>query len=124
VKFATLLLCVLGLLMAQEGPERDGNFDVRFEPTAKVQSGVQVPFQINVMDARKKPLTNAKVTLQIDMLDHSRVQVFQAPSISPGVYIAKPVFPAAGDWNVYVQVRRNNEMSSRTIQFSVAESTP
>ncbi len=117
-------LCGFGLLLAQQGPERDGNFDIRFEPTAKLQTGVQVPFQINVKDARKQPPIGAKVTLQIEMLDHSRVKVFAAPALNPGVYIAKPVFPTAGDWNVYVEVRRSNEMSSRTIQFSVADSAP
>jgi hypothetical protein len=124
VKFVASLLCGFGLLLAQEGPARDGNFDIRFEPTAKLQTGVQVPFEIDVKDARKQPLTGAKVTLQIEMLDHSRVKVFQAPGLNPGVYIAKPVFPAAGDWNVYVEVRRSDAMTSRSIQFSVADSAP
>ena len=124
VKFVTLLFCGFGLLLAQQGPQRDGNFDIRFEPTAKLQTGVRVPFQIDVKDGRKQPLAGAKVTLQIGMLDGSRVQVFPAPALTPGVYISKPVFPAAGDWSVYVEVRRNDEMSSRAIQFSVADAAP
>ncbi len=121
MKFVALLLCAFGLLRAQQGPERNGNFDIRFEPWAKLQTGVQVPFQITVKDSLSKPLIGAKVTLQIEMLDHTRVKVFPAPSINPGVYMAKPIFPVAGDWNVYVEVRRANQMSARTIEFSVPQ---
>ena len=124
MKFVTLLLSVLGLMWAQQGPEPDGNFDIRFEPTAKLQAAVQVPFQITVRDARKQPLTDAKVTLQIETLDHNRVKVFRAAALDPGIYVAKPLFPVAGDWNVYVEVRRGEQMTSRTIQFSVSNSTP
>jgi hypothetical protein len=49
------------------------------------------------------------------------VQVFPAPAISTGVYMAKPVFPLAGEWNLYVEAHRNNEMSARTIQFNVPD---
>lgn len=122
VKFVAFLLWGFALL-AQDTPNRNGNFDIRFEPTAKLQTGVQVPFQINVKDARKQPVIDAKVTLQIEMPDHSHVKVFRAPATNPGVYIAKPIFPSAGDWDIYVEVRRDNGMSSRTIQFNVADST-
>ncbi len=118
MKLAALLICVFGLLLAQE---RDGNFDIRFEPTAILQTGAPVPFRIAVKDDLQKPLTQAKVTLQIEMPDHSHVQVFPASAINPGIYVAKPVFPVAGEWSVYVEVRRNNQMSARTIQFSVRD---
>ncbi len=118
MKFAALLLCTFGLLLAQE---REGNFEIRFEPTAKLQTGIEVPFQITVNDALHKPLPDAKVTLQIEMTDHSHVKVFPAPAINPGIYVAKPIFPISGEWNVYVEVRRNNAMTARTIQFSVPE---
>lgn len=118
MKFALLALCAFGLLVAQE---REGNFDIRFEPTAKLQTGVEVPFKITVNDALHKPLPDAKVTLQIETTEHTHVKVFPAPAITPGVYIAKPVFPVSGEWNIYVEVRRANEMSARTIQFSVPE---
>ncbi len=118
MKFAALLLCAFGLLLAQE---REGNFDIRFEPTAKLQTGVEVPFQITVNDALHKPLPDAKVTLQIETTDHSHVKVFPAPAINPGVYVAKPIFPVSGEWSVYVEVRRDNAMTARTIQFSVPE---
>lgn len=118
MKCIALLLCAFGLVTALE---REGNFEIRFEPTAKLQTGVQVPFEIHIADALHKPLIDAKVTLQIEMQDHTRTQVFPAPAISPGVYMAKPIFPLPGEWNVYVEAHRNNETSARTIQFNVPE---
>ncbi|MFL6465143.1 MAG: hypothetical protein ACJ73N_12130 [Bryobacteraceae bacterium] len=118
MKVLVLLLCAFSLLLAQE---REGNFDIRLEPTAKLQTGVQVPFTIAVRDARHQPLLNAKVTLQIETKDGTDVKVFQAPGTEPGIYIAKPVFPNSGEWSVYVEVRRDNAMSARTIQFQVSE---
>ena len=113
-----LFLCAFGLLLAQE---RDGNFDIRFEPTAKLQTGVQVPFTITVRDARHQLLPNAKVTLQIETKNGADVKVFPAPGTEPGTYIAKPVFPRPDEWSVYVEVRRDNAMSSRTLQYQVSE---
>lgn len=119
MKFAALLLCIFGLLVTAQ--EREGDFNIRFEPTGKLQTGVEIPFQITVTDALHKPLPDAKVTLQIETTDETHVKVFRASAINPGVYIAKPVFPMSGEWNVYVEVRRDNLMSARTIQFSVPE---
>jgi hypothetical protein len=118
VKCIALLLCAFGLLTAVE---REGNFGIRFEPTAKLQTGVEVPFEIRINDALHKPLPDATVTLQIEMPDHSHLKVFPALAVSPGVYIAKPIFPVAGEWNLYVQARRNDEMTARTILFNVPE---
>ncbi|MGI8962000.1 MAG: FixH family protein [Bryobacteraceae bacterium] len=118
MKCIALLLCAFDLLTAVE---REGNFEIRFEPSAKLQTGIEVPFEIRINDALHKSLPDATVTLQIEMQDHSQIKVFPAPAVSPGVYIAKPVFPVAGEWNVYVQAHRNNEMSARTIQFNVPE---
>jgi hypothetical protein len=118
VKCIALLLCAFGLLAAVE---REGNFEIRFEPVAKLQTGVQVPFEIHITDALHKPLTDAAVTLQIETPDHTHVKVFPAPAISTGVYMAKPAFPLAGQWNLYVEAHRNNEMSARTIQFNVPD---
>jgi YtkA-like len=118
VKCIALLLCAFGLLTAEE---REGNFEIRFEPTAKLQTGAQVPFQIHINDALHKPLHDAKVTLQIEMPDHTHSTVFPAPELTPGVYVAKPTFPLSGQWNVNVEAHWNNEMSARTIQFNVPE---
>lgn len=126
MKLAALLLFGLGLLFGQE---REGNFSIRFEPTATLQTGAPIPFQITVNDSDHKPLPDAKVTLQIEMANHTRVKVFPAPAAdpraNPGVYVAKPLFDAAGEWDVYVEVHRPNgrsdEMSARTIQFTVPE---
>jgi hypothetical protein len=118
VRCIALLLCAFGLLNAVE---REGNFEIRFEPTAKLQTGVDVPFEIHINDALHKPLIDATVTLQIEMPDHTHRQAFRAPATAPGVYLAKPIFPLPGEWNVYVEAHRNNEMSARTIQFNVPE---
>ncbi len=119
MKILALLTCAAGLLFAQERP---GNFDIRFEPVAKLQTGVQIPFQISVKDALGKPLPDAKVTLQIETTEHEHTKVFKAPATDPGVYMAKPVFPEAGQWSVYVEVRRNDQMTARTIEFNVPQS--
>lgn len=118
MKVLFLFVCALGVLLAQE---REGNFDIRFEPTAKLQTGVPVPFAITVRDARHQPLTNAKVTLQIETQDSTNVKVFPASAVNPGTYIAKPTFPSSGSWSIYVEVRRDNEMTARTIQFDVVK---
>lgn len=121
-----MLVCLAGLLFAQE---RDGNFSIRFEPTAVLQTGAPIPFQITVHDADHKPLIDAKVTLQIETLNGAHVKVFPAPPVDqraePGVYVAKPVFDVPGEWNVHVEVHHQNgswdEMSARTIQYSVPQ---
>jgi hypothetical protein len=126
VRLAALLLCALSFAAAQE---REGNFNIRFEPTAVLQTGAPIPFQITVRDADHKLLADGKVTLQIETTNHGDVKVYPAPPLdqraNPGIYIAKPVFPSAGEWNVYVEVHRQNgrwdEMSARTIQFNVPE---
>lgn len=118
MKTLALLLCAAGLLVSAE---REGNFVIRFEPTALLQANAPIPFQITVKDALQKPLIQATVTLQIETIDHKNTKVFKAPSIGDGVYMAKPVFPASGEWNVYVEVRRGDAMTARTIQFNVPE---
>lgn len=121
-----LFFCALALLFALE---REGNFSIRFEPTAVLQTGAPIPFQITVHDANHNPLANAKVTLQIETANHTHVKAFPAPvadqRANPGVYVAKPVFDVAGEWNVYVEVHHQNgawdEMSARTIQYNVPQ---
>ncbi|MBV9304393.1 MAG: FixH family protein [Acidobacteriaceae bacterium] len=119
MKSFALLLCALGFLTA--AAEREGNFNIRFEPTAKLQTGVQVPFEIHIKDALSQPLLDAKVTLQIETPAHEHMKVFPAPAVAAGVYVAKPVFPEAGEWNVYVEAYRSDQMSARMIQFNVPE---
>jgi hypothetical protein len=121
VKIIALLLFTFGMGFAQQTPPREGNFSIRFEPAVKLQTGVEVPFQITVKNAIRQPLTSAKVTLQIATPDGADVKVFPAPAMDPGVYMAKPIFPKSGEWNVLVEVRRADQVSSRTIQFTVAE---
>jgi len=113
-----MIVCAAGLMLGQL---RDGNLDVRFEPTAKLQTGAQIPFSIVVRDAVNKPFINAKVTLAIERQDHTSAKVYPASQLDPGTYMAKPVFPTAGTWNVTVDVRRDNQESNRSIEFSVPE---
>ena len=98
---------------------------MRFEPIAVLQAKVSVPFRINVVDAIGKPLTYASVDLEIARLDGSQPAKFKAPAEDeirmPGVYIAKPIFPESGQWNVTARVERQNLESNRTIQFSVQQ---
>ncbi|MBV9404494.1 MAG: FixH family protein [Acidobacteriaceae bacterium] len=125
MKIVLVLLLALAASSAQNAPEREGNFNIRFEPAAKLQTGAAVPFEITVTDALHKPLTQAKTTLQIGMVDGTNVKVFRAPEVDrvarPGIYIAKPVFPASGEYNIYVEVHRADQMSARTIQFTIPE---
>jgi hypothetical protein len=118
VKLLALLLLATGLVFAGE---RDGGFSIRFEPTAILQAGAPIPFQITVSDARHQPLAQAKVTLQIETDDHQKVQVFKAVGTTPGMYIAKPVFPEAGAWSIYVHVQFNDQFGERTIKFNVSD---
>jgi hypothetical protein len=117
VKAVALLLLAASLLIPAD---REGNFIIRFEPKAILQTGVQIPFEINVSDSLHKPVQQAKVTLQIETAEHKNVKVFPAPGTEPGVYVAKPIFAEPGEWSVYVEVHRGDQLSSRTIQFSVA----
>jgi hypothetical protein len=121
MKVLVLLLCAAGLLLSRV---REGHFTIRFEPTAVLQTNAPIPFNITVLDDLNKPLINATVTLQIETADHKYLKVYKAPSIGPGVYMAKPVFPVAGEWNVYVEAHWQDKMSGRTIQFNVPETAP
>lgn len=128
MKVALLLLCAAGLTIGQQGEERPGNFNVRFEPQAILQPSVKIPFQITVTDALNKPVIQANVTLQIETTDHQNVKVFKATMMSPGAYTALPVFPVAADYDVNVEVRRQNgryiDMTARTKQYTVATAPP
>lgn len=119
VKALALLLCAAGVCLAQG---HEVNFVIRFEPRAVLQANAVIPFEIRVNDDRHQPVIGATVTLQIETSQHTRVKVFNAPSVDQGVYIAKPVFPSSGEWSVYVEVNRNGQMSARTIEFNVPES--
>jgi hypothetical protein len=116
------LLAIVLLCAPLANPfEKEGNFGIRFEPMAVLQAGVPVPFHIHVEDALHKPVTDAKVTLQIETAEHKEVQKFKAPGIGEGVYVAKPVFPEAGEWNVLVEVYRDDQVSARSITYEVAD---
>lgn len=118
MRLFTLIVFFAAALLSDE---REGNFLIHFEPKAILQTDAPIPFEINVTDDLRKPLQQAKVTLQIETTDHQHVKVFPAPAVSPGVYMAKPIFPEAGEWSIYVEVHRNDQMTARTIKFSVSK---
>ena len=114
-----LLMCAASLAVAQN---HEGNFTIRFGPTAELQAKAEIPFAIHVTDARHNPVLNATVTLQIETQQKTQVSVYKATGTDPGVYVAKPVFPSKGEWSVYVEVHQGDRMSARTIDFHVPES--
>ena len=103
------------------GQERPGNFSIRFEPAVVLQANAPIPFAITVKDALRHPVTDAKVTLQVETQQRTQVTVFKASATEPGVYVSKPLFPSGGQWSVYVEVRRGDELSARSIDYSVPE---
>ena len=117
--FCSLLLAVLSVSVASP-QERDGNFTIRFEPTVVLQSQTEVPFSIVVIDPLRKAVDHARVTLQIKNHYGMDVKDFKATMTGPGSYVAKATFPNAGEWSVYVEVRRDQDLSARTILFQVA----
>ncbi len=115
------LIALLVLIASLAKPfDRDGNYLIRFEPMAVLQCGVPIPFHIKVEDGRNKPLTDARVTMQIETSDHKQVQVFKASAIGAGIYSAKPQFPEPGEWLVLVEVHRDDAVGARTTTFEVA----
>lgn len=117
VKLVALLLLTASLAIPRE---REGNFTIRFEPMAVLQCGVPIPFHIKAEDARHQPLTNAKLTMQIETSEHKDVRTFRVSEIGAGIYAAKPIFPEAGEWLVMVAVHRGDDVSGRSITFEVA----
>ena len=111
-------LTFAALLPAQLEP---ANFDIRFEPDAKLQTGTPVPYHITVQDALGKPVVQAIVTLMIEHPDHTDSVTYKAPMLNSGMYVAKPVFPSSGQWNVTVDVQRANRESARTNTYTVPD---
>ena len=118
MKLLLALLVTAVLVLAQDSP---ANFRIRFEPTAKLQTGVQVPFEIHILDAHDQPVREAKVLLVCTQSENDTGVKVEGKAISPGVYIAKPVFPKTGTWNVQVSARREGRESTRVSQYNVAE---
>ena len=89
-----------------------------------LQPEAQIPFQIKVTNDLKQPVHEAKVTMQIETKDHKNVQVFKAPEVTEGVYLAKPIFAQAGDWTLTVEVHRNDAVSTRTRDYTIPNPKP
>jgi nitrogen fixation protein FixH len=117
--FCLILLCLTGLVLLAD-PE--GNFKISFEPTAKLQTDVEVPFEVHVKDALNKPLLqNTRVKLSIAPQNRATIQSVKAWFVSPGVFIAKPTFPSDGQWEITVTAHREDKTSQRTILFTVTD---
>jgi hypothetical protein len=118
-----LILGLLGIGLALAAPDvKEGNFTIRFEPSAKLQTNVEVPFDVRITDDRNNPLqSNAKVELAIAPENQAPVKTVKAWFVQPGLFIAKPVFPYDGQWAVTVTARINDRVTARTITFTVAE---
>lgn len=120
VRLLALILCISGLLFAAKDVE--GNFSIRFETNAKLQTGVEVPFTVHVTDDRQRPLEqNAHVEMSIAPENREPIKTIKAWYVGPGEFIAKPVFPSEGQWALTVTARRANQVTSRTITFSVSQ---
>jgi hypothetical protein len=118
LKLGILAVGLAGLLSAQL---ENANFDIRFEPDAKLQTGAPIPYRITIKDDLGKPVPRAEVSLQIETPDHKDVQIYKAPMLDAGMYLAKPVFPHAGQWSVTVNAHRREQVSSRTIEYTVPD---
>lgn len=119
VKTILLFLFLTALVLAQ-GTE--GNFKIRFEPTAKLQTAVEVPFTITVTDSRLQPVSSALIHMTCRLADDTSTEVrVEGKMVTAGTYIAKPIFPKAGTYDVRVEVVRNDKTTSRSIQYNVAD---
>jgi hypothetical protein len=118
-----LILCLFGLALALAAPDvKEGNFTIRFEPSAKLQTNVEVPFDVRITDDRGNPLLrNAKVEMAIAPEHKEPMKTIKAWFVQPGLFIAKPVFPSDGQWDVTVTTSINDRVTTRTITFTVTE---
>jgi YtkA-like len=115
------LLAVLGIAWTLPAQLSDANYQIRYEPDAKLQTGVPIPYKIDIHDSVGRPVRQAVVTLLIETPDHLEPVTYKAPMTDPGVYIAKPVFPHSGQWNVTVHAQHDDRESARTITYTVPD---
>lgn len=116
----SLLSCLLFSSLVAKA-EREGNFKIRFEPTALLQTGVEVPFEVKVWDVRQQPATDVRVIVAISRPNEERSLKSDALRVGTGVYVAKPMFPSAGQWNVEVRVRKDDTVTTKVMSFNVAQ---
>lgn len=113
-----LALGITPLLLAQL---TEANYDIRFEPDAKLQTGAPIPYRINIHDSLGHAVRGAKVTVLVETPDHQDSVTYKAPMLDAGVYMAKPVFGHSGQWNVTVHALQDNRESARTIAYTVPD---
>jgi cation diffusion facilitator CzcD-associated flavoprotein CzcO len=120
VKAIIALLFAVAAIGISPGRElRPANFDISFDPTAVLQSGTEIRFDIHVNDTLHKPVHGAQVTLQVETVDHQYTKMFKAAELQDGLYMVKTLFPVKGRWNVDVEARRDDQMTARTKEYYV-----
>lgn len=119
VRTLFLFLSLTALVLAQS---IEGSFKIRFEPTAKLQTGAEIPFTIKVTDSLLQPMSSAKVHLICRLTDEPDNDVqAEGRLVTAGTYVAKPQFPKAGTWDVRVEVTWNGKTSSRSMQYNITD---
>lgn len=77
------------------------------EPVA----GEPAVFRVAVRTREGEPLASASVTGQFLRPSTSKLDVaFELAEASPGVYESKLTLPAAGNWNLVLQVRKGEDL--------------
>jgi hypothetical protein len=77
-------------------------------------------FEVSIADADDQPVTDAKITYDIDMTNMSHGQyVVEATSIGEGRYRGKIAFLMPGPWRVIVAIERSGQKSTTRFDFMV-----
>jgi hypothetical protein len=77
-------------------------------------------FEAFVTDANGQPITDAKITFDIDMINMSHGKnVVDATSMGEGHYIGNVHFLMSGPWRVLVAIERSGQTSTVRFDFNV-----
>ena len=77
-------------------------------------------FEVVVADANGQPITDAKISFDIDMTNMSHGKnVVEATSIGEGHYNGKVAFLMPGPWRVLVAIERSGQTSTIRFDFKV-----
>lgn len=77
-------------------------------------------FEVFVVDTNSQPITDAKISYDIDMTNMSHGKyVVEATSIGEGYYTGKVAFLMPGPWRVLVAIDRSGQTSTIRFDFKV-----
>lgn len=86
------------------------------------RQGQPAIFQVKLMDRDGLPIPRAEVSGEFMRPSDERLdQVFQMQEVGPGVYQAQLSFPAAGRWDLFLQVHRGDDYHEQRGRTSVRE---